>query len=208
MVLRAEVEHLLGFCDSADHRAGERAAVGQQREHVQRQRLGGAADVDQDTVGGQQQQVGVQVDVGTDRVDDQVERTGRHVKGTGRRRGGRPRRWSSGAPPYGCVCRVTGSHARANIYETPTDAGQPDLANTGNDSAPNTGFGGDDTPLKTPPPNRRARKHSPPNRYRHASASSTSSSRATLRTRIASTGLSRRGRRGRRNRSPAPAVRR
>jgi hypothetical protein len=52
-VLGAEVEHLPGFGDAADHGPGDRAAVGEQREGVQRQGFRGCPDVDQHPVGAQ-----------------------------------------------------------------------------------------------------------------------------------------------------------
>src|SRR3954453_18357701 len=75
-MLGAEVEHLLGLADRADGRAGEAAALEQQREHRDRQRLRRGAHVDERAVGLEQAQEAAHVDARADRVDDQVEVVG------------------------------------------------------------------------------------------------------------------------------------
>ncbi|CZS10107.1 hypothetical protein CDFC105_83980 [Clostridioides difficile] len=68
-VLGAEVEHLLGLGDAADHRPGVGAPAADEGEDVEAQRLRRGPDVDQGPVDGEQGQVGVHVDHGADGVE-------------------------------------------------------------------------------------------------------------------------------------------
>ncbi len=83
MVFRAEVQHFLGLPDAADGGPREGPASHDERERVDRERLGRCTNVDQGAVEGEQLQVGTDVDRGADRVDDQVERPGKDIKRTG-----------------------------------------------------------------------------------------------------------------------------
>jgi hypothetical protein len=87
-VLGAEIEHLLRFGDAADHRTRVGPPPGDEREHVETERLCGGANLDQRAVHREQAQVRVDVDVRADRVDDQVEAAREvleRVRGAGRK---------------------------------------------------------------------------------------------------------------------------
>ncbi len=72
----AEIEHLLGLGDAADQRAGEIAALEDEREDAGRQRLFGRADLAQRSVALQEHEVGVDVVRRGHRVEDEVEAAG------------------------------------------------------------------------------------------------------------------------------------
>src|SRR3954447_19180155 len=72
-VLGAEVEHLLGLADRADHRAGERTSLRYELQSRYGHGLRRRTDVDQRSVGLQQCEEAADVDRGADRVDDQIE---------------------------------------------------------------------------------------------------------------------------------------
>ena len=76
VVLAAEVEHLLGFGDAADGRAGETAAAHDQAEGRDGQRLLRRADEGDVAVAAEQVDVGVDVVIGGDGVEDEVEAAG------------------------------------------------------------------------------------------------------------------------------------
>ena len=76
VVLAAEVEHLLGFGDAADGRAGEAAAAHDQAEDGNGERLLRRADQGEVAVAAQQIEVSVDVVIGGDGVEDEVEAAG------------------------------------------------------------------------------------------------------------------------------------
>jgi hypothetical protein len=76
VVVAAEIEHLLGFSDAADRRAGEPAARGDQAEGGDSQGLCGCADQSEVSVKGEQVEIGVDVVRGRDAAEDEIEATG------------------------------------------------------------------------------------------------------------------------------------
>src|SRR3954464_14398044 len=80
-VLSAEVEHLLRLADAADRRPGEAAALRDQREGRDRQRLRRRADIDERPVGLEQAEEAADVDARAHRVHDEVEAPGELVEG-------------------------------------------------------------------------------------------------------------------------------
>ena len=73
VVLAAEVEHLLGFGDATDGRAGEAAAAHDEGEGRDGQRLFRRADQGDVAISAEQVDVGVDVVIGGDGVEDEVE---------------------------------------------------------------------------------------------------------------------------------------
>ena len=76
LCLPAEIEHLLGFGDAADGRAGEAAASEDQAEGGDGERLLRRADQGDVAVAAEQVDVGVDVVIGGDGVEDEVEAAG------------------------------------------------------------------------------------------------------------------------------------
>ncbi len=72
----AEVEHLLGFGDAADGRAGETAAADDQAECRDAQGLLRCADKGEVAVEAEQVEIGVDVVIGGDGVEDEIEAAG------------------------------------------------------------------------------------------------------------------------------------
>ena len=72
-MLGAEVQHLLGFGDAADERAGNAAALGNEVEGVHLRGFGRHAQQNHGAVAAQQVQVSGQVERGRHGVDDEVE---------------------------------------------------------------------------------------------------------------------------------------
>ena len=75
-MLPAEVEHLLGFGDTADGRTREAAATHNQAECGYVERLLRRADEGDVAVAAQQIDVSVDVVIGSDSVEDEVEAAG------------------------------------------------------------------------------------------------------------------------------------
>ena len=72
-MLGAIVEHLLGFLDAADQRAGEAMALEDQVEGGDRQRLLGGADQHHGGVAFEQRQIGVEIVAGRNGVENEIE---------------------------------------------------------------------------------------------------------------------------------------
>src|SRR5438094_695881 len=79
-VLGAEVQHLLGLADTADHRAGPPAAHRDQRERRHLERLGRRAHADERSVAAQQRQVLLHRQRRRHRIHDQVEGAGQRLE--------------------------------------------------------------------------------------------------------------------------------
>ncbi len=80
-VLGAEVEHLLGRGDPADHRPGQRAPIVQQRECLELQGMFGQSEFDEGAVDREQREVLVEVEVHRHRVQDQIELVAQRAEG-------------------------------------------------------------------------------------------------------------------------------
>ncbi len=82
-MLAAEIQHLLGFLDRADHRASQRTTAGDDREGVHWDRMFRHTEKHHGAIDLQQAEIGIPVDFRRNGAEDQVEGTGELFEGRG-----------------------------------------------------------------------------------------------------------------------------